>query len=476
MLFSSLEFLFLYLPLCLLCYFVIPWKYRNFVLLVFSLIFYGWEKPAYVAIMVFVTTLDWACGAGVEKYLCAGREKAADRLTAAGIVVNLLLLAFFKYTGLLLDTLRLLPFLSGLPIFHPALPIGISFYTFQSLSYVIDVRRGTVRAQKNPLVFGTYVAMFPQLIAGPIVRYETVEEELLHGLRPDVDRIAKGIRRFICGLCKKVLLANAYGLLWKEIAAGPAAERSTAAAWWGLICFAFHIYYDFSGYSDMAIGLGHVLGFTFPENFDHPYTAGSVTEFWRRWHMTLSSWFREYLYFPLGGSRCSTARNALNLLIVWACTGLWHGASWNFLCWGLYYFVILMLEKTVLKKPLAHCPAAPRHLLTGILILLGWWTFAFDASETYLTLSCALTYFGQLWGSHTTLFSAGDSYTLLRSLPITAVAAFGATNLPRKICGQVLERHPHFRFVLDALCLLGLVLCTAYLVDSEYNPFLYWQF
>ena len=365
MIFSSLTFLFAYLPLTLAAYFLTPLRWRNLTLLLVSLFFYGWGEPVYIVIMFLSILIDYTHGLLVEKY--RENDKKARWFVAQSVVFNLLLLGFFKYWDFLADNLFLLTGISlpasltllgvTIPLRNIPLPIGISFFTFQTMSYTIDVYRQDAPVQRNIISFGAFVTMFPQLIAGPIVKYKTVAEDLNHRIHT-VENFALGARRFCVGLAKKVLLANSIGALWDaQLAAQSAGELTVLGGWMGLFAFGFQIYFDFSGYSDMAIGLGQIFGFRFNENFDYPYLSASVTEFWRRWHMSLTSWFREYLYIPLGGNRGGTAKTLRNILIVWFCTGFWHGASWNFILWGLYFAAWLIVEKYVLKNVLARTPA-----------------------------------------------------------------------------------------------------------------------
>ncbi|MCX4317482.1 MAG: MBOAT family protein, partial [Lachnospiraceae bacterium] len=335
MVFSSLVFLFRFLPLTLLLYYSVPKRLRNLVLFLTSILFYAWGEPIYVVLILCSTLLDYITGRLAGHYREQRREKQARLAVGLSVSVNLLLLGIFKYTDFFLETANLL-----LPLELPkpglVLPIGISFYTFQTMSYTIDVYRGDAKVQKNLITFGAYVALFPQLIAGPIVRYKSVAEQLVCR-RENIETFFEGIMRFTVGLGKKVLIANPIGLAWQEIAAMEAGELTTAAAWMGLVAFGLQLYFDFSGYSDMAIGLGKMFGFSFPENFRYPYEARSMTEFWRRWHISLGIWFREYVYIPLGGNRKGAARQILHIAIVWALTGLWHGAHWNFVLWGIYF-------------------------------------------------------------------------------------------------------------------------------------------
>ncbi|MBQ3404374.1 MAG: MBOAT family protein, partial [Oscillospiraceae bacterium] len=372
MVFSSTVFLCGFLPAVLIIYYLCPLCVRNLFLLVASLIFYAWGEPVYVLIMLFTILFDYGAGLLIEKAEGGAKRKALLALT---VIVNLGILCFFKYTDFAIETANSL-FGTAVSYMRLALPIGISFYTFQTLSYVVDVYRGNVRAQHRIVDFAMYVTMFPQLIAGPIVRYSDIEHQL-SGREVTAERFSKGVFRFIIGLGKKVLLANQIGLLWDEVYA-LGGDMSALTAWLGALAFTFQIYFDFSGYSDMAVGIGGMLGFDFPENFRYPYESKSITEFWRRWHMTLGTWFREYLYIPLGGNRKGIARQILNLLIVWSLTGLWHGAGWNFVLWGLYFFVILVAEKLFLLMLLQRCPKWVGHVYALLLIILGWVIFACD--------------------------------------------------------------------------------------------------
>ena len=474
MLFSSLEFLYLYLPLTLLLYFLCPPRTRNAVLLAVSLVFYGWGEPVYLLLMMFTIAVDYAAGLLIARN--RDRQKRAKAILVVAIVINLGLLGFFKYSGFLLDNLRAIPALGSLPRVDLALPIGISFYTFQALSYVIDVYRRQVEAQRDPVAFGAYVTLFPQLIAGPIVRYSDVDEQLSCRTH-SVTAVASGARTFIAGLAKKVLLANTAGALWASFRDLPTEQLTTAAAWLGIVCYTIQIYFDFSGYSDMAIGLGRMLGFRFPENFYYPLTARSITDYWRRWHITLSSWFREYVYIPLGGNRCGTARTYLNLLTVWALTGLWHGASWNFVIWGLYFFVLLALERAFLGKWLERCPRIVGHLWTVVAVVFSFYIFVFDGSLETLSPSAARAYLGVLFGAGGAgLFDASVGYELIRNLPFFIICTVGLTPLPKRLFWRLYERHRVMNAVVIVLCVTGLLLCTAYLVDSAYNPFLYFRF
>ena len=451
MVFSSLTFLCVFLPLTLGAYYLCPRRGRNAVLLAASLAFYAWGEPKYVLLMVLSITANYLFG----RLIAAGRKKL---WLTVSLVFDLGLLCVFKYTCLLLDTFHAL---TGAQIDLPrlALPIGISFYTFQAMSYTIDVYRGTVAVQKNLADFGAYISMFPQLIAGPIVRYADVERELRER-RVDAEAFAGGLCRFSVGLAKKVLLANQFGALWETASAG---APSAMMAWLGALAFTFQIYFDFSGYSDMAIGLGALFGFHFPENFRHPYESTSVTEFWRRWHISLGTWFREYLYIPLGGNRRGTARQLLNLLIVWSLTGLWHGAGWNFLLWGVYYFILLALEKLFLLKHLEKLPAFVRHLYTLLAVVLGWVLFACDGAALGVYVRALAGANGARGGM--------DVYYLLKYAPLLLIAAVGSTSLPQRLAAKV---KPFWPRALGALVLLAL--SAVLLIGESYNPFLYFRF
>ena len=464
MVFSSLTFLFAYLPITLLLYFLVPLRWRNFVLLVVSLFFYGWGEPVYITIMFLSIFIDYSHGLLVEKY--RRRDKVARYFVGQSVVFNLLLLGFFKYWDFLAVNLSAIPGIE-LPVLGVPLPIGISFFTFQTMSYTIDVYRQDAPAQKDIVRFGAFVTMFPQLIAGPIVKYKTVAAELNERTNT-AEEFACGARRFCVGLAKKVLLANSIGALWDQsLAAAGTQSLTVVGGWIGLLAFGFQIYFDFSGYSDMAIGLGHMFGFTFEENFNYPYLASSVTDFWRRWHMSMTSWFREYLYIPLGGNRGGTAKALRNILIVWFCTGFWHGASWNFIIWGLYFAAWLVLEKYVLRSVLAKTPAAIKHLYTLIIVFVGWGIFAME------DLSVCMQYLAACFGK-AALWSDTNGYTL-RSFALTfLLLAVSSTPLGKRVWGRMPEKAQ--KVLSPVLMAASLLVCTAYLVDGSYNPFLYFRF
>ena len=475
MVFSSLTFLFVYLPITLLLYFVVPFRWRNLVLLAVSLLFYGWGEPIYISIMIISTLIDYTHGMLVEKY--RANDRKARRLVAQSVIFNLLLLGFFKYGTFLADNLYLLTGIQlpesvtigsvTIPLLGIPLPIGISFFTFQTMSYTIDVYRRDAPVQRNLVTFGAFVTMFPQLIAGPIIKYKSVAEELKHRVCSS-QRFAMGARRFTVGLAKKVLLANAIGALWDStLAAQGAGELTVIGGWLGLVAYGFQIYFDFSGYSDMAIGLGHMLGFHFLENFDYPYLSASVTEFWRRWHMSLTSWFREYLYIPLGGNRGGKIKHLRNILIVWLCTGIWHGASWNFVLWGLYFAFWLIVEKFVLSGVLQKTPSGIKHLYTILVVLVGWGIFAVE------DLGRCGAYLRTCFGGGA-LWSSANGYDL-RSYGLTLVVlAVASTTVGKRLWARLPRRGQ--AVCAPVLMAAALLLCTAYLVDGSYNPFLYFRF
>ena len=462
--FSSLTFLFAYLAVTLPLYFIAPLRCRNLVLLAVSLFFYGWGEPVYIFIMILSILIDYTHGMLVEKY--RDRDALARWFVAESVIFNLLLLGFFKYWDFLAANISLLPGVS-LPQLGIPLPIGISFFTFQTMSYTIDVYRNDAPVQRNIVAFGAFVTMFPQLIAGPIVKYKTVAAELNNRVH-STEGFSQGALRFTVGLGKKVLLANAIGQLWEaELAAGQGGTLTALGGWMGLLAYGFQIYFDFSGYSDMAIGLGRMFGFRFPENFDYPYLSASVTEFWRRWHMSLTSWFREYLYIPLGGSRHAEGRTIRNILIVWFCTGFWHGASWNFILWGLYFAGWLILEKYAFREALTRTPVWLKHGYTLLVVFAGWGIFAIE------DLADLGRYFAACLGKNG-LWSAADGY-YLRSFGLTfLILILASTPLGKRVWARLPDGA---RRTLEALLLLlGLIASTAYLVDGSYNPFLYFRF
>ncbi|WP_455715069.1 MBOAT family O-acyltransferase [Anaerosporobacter sp.] len=470
MVFSSLLFLFRYLPIVLVLYYIVPRAYRNAILFFMSLLFYAWGEPVYILLMLFSTAVDYTNGRFVDYYIKKGQRNKAKFFVILAVIINLVLLGFFKYTDFVIDLVNKVADGALTPL-SLALPIGISFYTFQTMSYTIDIYRGNAIVQKNIIDFGTYVTLFPQLIAGPIVQYNQVDTQLKNR-KETVDEFAYGIQRFVIGLGKKVLLANNIGLLWDNINAMNIENVTVATAWIGIFAFAFQIYFDFSGYSDMAIGLGHMFGFTFLENFNYPYISRSITEFWRRWHISLSSWFRDYVYIPLGGSRKGLAKQIRNIFIVWLLTGIWHGASMNFLYWGLYFAILLMLEKIFLLRYLEKLPAFVSRIYAMFFVLLGWVIFAFD------NISEGKDYLAAMFGRMSNSFANGETIYLLYNngvlLIILILASSGIlTKLVKKKMDKVTLPNT---IICNIYYLLILFLSVAYLVDASYNPFLYFRF
>ena len=466
MVFSSTIFLCVYLPLVLLGYYICPKKGRNLFLLIVSLVFYAWGEPKYVFLMIFSILVNYIFGRLMDKN--RGRQKRMKLLLVLSVVIDLGLLSVFKYTDFVITNINAI-FGSSFDLLNIALPIGISFYTFQAMSYTIDVYRNDVRVQKNLIDFGMYITMFPQLIAGPIVRYADVQDQLADRSVTTAD-FSEGVMRFVVGLGKKVLLANQMGAVWSDIYA-LGGDVSALMAWTGAIAYTFQIYFDFSGYSDMAIGLGRMFGFKFPENFRYPYQSVSITDFWRRWHITLSTWFKEYLYIPLGGNRRGLARQALNLLIVWSLTGFWHGAGWNFVMWGLYYFVILFIEKLFLLKALDKLPKFFRHVYALLLIIIGWVIFASD------DVSVLLPYLGSMFGANGAI-GGMDVYTLLTKAVLLIICCIASTELPKKLflsaAGAMNEKAA---FTLKSVLMIALLaLSMILLIGDSYNPFLYFRF
>ena len=466
MVFSSTIFLCVYLPLVLLGYYICPKKGRNLFLLIVSLVFYAWGEPKYVFLMIFSILVNYIFGRLMDKH--RENKKRLKLMLVLSVVIDLGLLSVFKYTDFIITNVNAI-FGANFDLLNIALPIGISFYTFQAMSYTIDVYRNDVRVQKNLIDFGMYITMFPQLIAGPIVRYADVQDQLAERSVTTAD-FSEGVMRFVVGLGKKVLLANQMGAVWSDIYA-LGGDVSALMAWTGAIAYTFQIYFDFSGYSDMAIGLGRMFGFKFPENFRYPYQSVSITDFWRRWHITLSTWFKEYLYIPLGGNRCGLARQALNLLIVWSLTGFWHGAGWNFVMWGLYYFVILFIEKLFLLKALDKLPKFFRHVYALLLIIIGWVIFASD------DVSVLLPYLGSMFGANGAI-GGMDVYTLLTKAVLLIICCIASTELPKKLflsaAGAMNEKAA---FTLKSVLMIALLaLSMILLIGDSYNPFLYFRF
>ena len=470
MVFSSLIFLFMYLPIVLLAYYACPRKWRNLLLFVVNLVFYGWGEPIYVSLMVISTVVDYTCGWFINKYRESAPKKAKGFLIAS-MVINLSMLGFFKYSGMVLKTINLLPFVD-IPIPKlPDLPIGISFYTFQTMSYSIDVYRREAPVQKNIITFGTYVSLFPQLIAGPIVRYKDVAYQLDHR-RETLDDFTGGVCIFCVGLAKKVLIANQMGALWESMLS-TGQDNGWLGSWVGIIAYSFQIYFDFSGYSDMACGLGNMLGFEFLKNFNYPYISKSIIEFWRRWHISLGTWFREYVYIPLGGNRKGFPRQILNLLIVWFLTGLWHGASYNFILWGLYFGLLLVIEKLVLKKWLDKAPAAIQHIYALFFVVIGWVIFYF--AEDMGGMPAMGAFFASMFNFGGVVVG-NDALTLIMSyLPMLLIAALASTPLGVKLYSKV-RTAPVTPVLQSIYCAVVMAASTALLVAGSYNPFIYFRF
>ncbi len=468
MLFSGIPFLFYFLPILIILYFIVPSKFKNLVMIIASFTFYAWGEIRFIPIMLALSVEDFVCAKLMEKY--RSNKKLRTLFMLISVCSNLGVLLYFKYTNFFLENAFAL-FGKTSPFVKIILPIGVSFNTFQSISYAIDVYRGTTSCEKSYYNYLAYTTLFPQIIAGPIVRYVTVENDLDDHIL-NMDSFAEGMRRFILGLGKKVLIANNAGYLWDMISSGKAGEASVVLSWLGIVAYAFQIYFDFSGYSDMAIGLARVFGLKFDENFNYPYISKSVTEFWRRWHITLGSWFRDYVYIPMGGNRVSTVRWMLNILTVWGLTGFWHGASWNFIFWGLYFAVLLVLEKKLLGKFLSKAPNWLLHIYTMLLVLISWVIFYFE------DLGVLWAYLQGMFGVGLSFVNSNALYQLSSYFIIFAVAAYAST--------------PHFKNTVLALSeksnnrlvnigsslfyLVIFVVCLAYLVNSTYNPFLYFRF
>lgn len=487
MLFSSITFLFGFLPIVLILYYISPRAFRNMVLMLVSLFFYAWGEPVYVIIMIFSILVAYILGLLTGSCMRKCHYGAAKLVTALAVALNLIILIYFKYIGFFVENISALfgikppvfdislPYGINFSVLSPALPLGISFYTFQILSYSVDVYRKTVSPQKNFINLAAYVTLFPQLIAGPIVRYETVAAEL-EERHENTDDFGEGARRFIVGLGKKVLLANVAGELFDTLSVLPQSENTIVLSWICSVAYSVQIYYDFSGYSDMAIGLGRMLGFHFLENFNYPYISGSATEFWRRWHISLSTWFRDYVYIPLGGNRGGRARTVRNIFIVWLLTGFWHGAEWNFVIWGLYYFIILMLEKNGFGKILERLPAVVRHIYALLVINIGWVIFSYD--DIHLLKRALSNMFGM---NGLPVISRQTVYYIV-SYGIFLIMAFvGTTPFPTMLAKRFAKGNTGGRAVAAGAAELVylfavLLLCTAFLAGNSFNPFLYFRF
>lgn len=468
MLFSSIVFLFTFLPAVVILYYLLPVRFRNVILLLASLVFYAWGEPVYLFLMLLSILFNYFSGLDIARNL--QDKRAAKRSLVFNLIINLAVLGFFKYEGFVLDTLN-----GILPVhisYHALpLPIGISFYTFQILSYIIDVYRGNVKVQTNLPNFALYVTMFPQLIAGPIVQYADVDEQLA-SREVSWTKFGEGSMYFIRGLAKKVLLANTSGMIFTEVSGLAKGNIAVMTAWLGAFAYMFQIYFDFSGYSDMAIGLGKMFGFEFNMNFNYPYVSKSITEFWRRWHISLSSWFRDYVYIPLGGNRVSKIKHIRNLLIVWFLTGLWHGAAWNFVAWGLYYGVILIIEKYLLSPVLDRLPDVVRHIYSIVLVVIGWVLF-FSSS-----FGQAADYIRVMFGAGAHGFADRESmYLLTSNLILWLILIFGSTPLVHFRYEHMLRTKKWNTTIINSVVYVALfIVCIAYLVTETYNPFLYFRF
>ena len=459
MVFSSIPFLFFFLPIVLICYYLVPFKLKNYVLLVFSLIFYAWGEPVYIILMIFSCLLNYFYA------LYHDKVKNKKLLFILCIVANLLILGFFKYADFLIDIINSIFRLNINPL-KLALPIGISFFTFQTMSYSIDVYRSSVVPERNFFYFTTYVSMFPQLIAGPIVRYETISKELY---KRDINfnNFSDGLLRFMQGLFKKVLIANNIGYLWTTLSSME--SLSIASAWLGIIAYTFQIYFDFSAYSDMAIGMGKMLGFNYLDNFNYPYISKSVTEFWRRWHISLSSWFKDYVYIPLGGSKCSRIKHIRNILIVWCLTGIWHGASYNFMLWGLYYGIILIIEKFFLKGFLSKLPNTLKHIYTMLVVIIGWLIFAStDLSMFSVYFSNMFNIFKYPFIDETFIFYFKSYFIIIVISTLLSMPIY--QNIKKKLNSR------GWMIISLILYLVFFFITVSYLVSDSYNPFLYFRF
>lgn len=479
MVFSTSIFLYLFLPLTLIIYYISPKKCKNLIILLSGLLFYSWGEPIYVIVMLISTMIDYCAGLVMNRF--DGRKLPRRICLIVSVVMNLGLLGVFKYSGFIAENINAIAGQQLIDInnmnffgieFLPMnmLPIGISFFTFQSMSYTIDMYLGNVKVQKNPISFAAFVTLFPQIVAGPIVRYDDVAKEL-DDRTISIDLIYDGVIKFIIGLAKKVLIANSIGSLWTEIKGLNLGDVSVLTSWLGILAFTFQIYFDFSGYSDMAIGLGKMMGFNFPKNFDYPYMSKSISEFWRRWHITLGSWFKSYVYFPLGGNRKGLPRTVLNLAIVWFLTGVWHGASWNFILWGSLYGVVIIIEKLFLGKVLKKLPTVVCSIYTMLLVILGW--VLFDTAD----LPTAGNYIATMFGASGILIDSAALYYLATYAITFIICIIGCTDLPKKAVEFIRSKcTPLINYGGIAVIMGMLVLCTAYLVDQTYNPFLYFNF
>lgn len=465
--FSSLTFLYFFLPIVLLLYFIVPMKVKNVIILISGLLFYAWGEPIYIVVMIISSSIDYVAGRLLHKF--DDKKKLRLVLLLVSLSMNLGILAVFKYSSFLIGNVN---GIFGTSFIDPKLPlpIGISFYTFQSMSYTIDMYMRKIKVQKSLLNFMSYVSLFPQIVAGPIVRYEDVQNEM-ETRTINTTKVAEGIGMFVKGLAKKVILANNIGLIWTAVRVMDFNTISTATAWIGILAFTFQIYFDFSGYSDMAVGLGKMLGFNFPQNFNYPYIAKSISEFWRRWHITLGSWFRSYVYIPMGGNRKGLPKTIRNLVVVWMLTGLWHGASWNFILWGLYFGVLIILERLFLGKLLEKMPGFISRAYAFILVVFGW--VLFEITD----LGQAFSYFKAMFGGTGVVIDSASKYLLETNLIIFAICIIASTQIIKKLYEKISSLKGNvIQYVMPVIQFATMIVCTAYLVDATYNPFLYFRF
>ncbi len=472
MVFSSATFLIVFLPLTMVLYYLVGVKLtkstavKNFILLVASLVFYAWGEPVYIILMLLSIFFNFIVGKDMEQERRRNHKKRLKSLFVFAILFNIFVLGFFKYANLFIGTFAGITGLAVRPLNLP-LPVGISFYTFQIMSYIIDLYKGNIKAQKKLFVFALYVSLFPQLIAGPIVKYKDIQDQLMNRKETWLS-YSRGLNRFIFGLSKKLILANTLGSIYAQVQQAGVDNMSVLTAWTGIICYTLQIYFDFSGYSDMAIGLGGVFGFEFCENFDYPYIATSITDFWRRWHMSLSSWFKEYVYIPLGGNRCKVPRVIFNLLVVWLLTGFWHGAAWNFVLWGLYYGILLILEKYILDNLLKKIPSFFRWLGTMVCVMVGWVFFSAPS------IGEAFAYIGAMFGRAASFADSFGSFLLSTNFALLIIGGVCALPVYKAMSSRMKPKN-RSRLILAATPLL-FVLCIIFMISETYNPFLYFRF
>lgn len=467
MVFSSLTFLYFFLPVVLGLYFIVPMKIKNLIILISGILFYSWGEPIYVGVMLLSTVIDYTAGLIIHKY--DDKPKIRFACLLVSLCMNLGLLGVFKYSSFLIGNINSI---FGLSIADPKLPlpIGISFFTFQSMSYTIDLYLRKIKVQKNIISFTSFVSLFPQIVAGPIVRYDDIATEI-DNRTITVSKVSEGIGVFVKGLAKKVILANNIGIVWTTVKAMEYSQISALTAWVGILAFTFQIYFDFSGYSDMAVGLGKMMGFSFPQNFDYPYVSKSVSEFWRRWHMTLGAWFRSYVYIPLGGNRNGLPKTIRNLIIVWFLTGMWHGASWNFIIWGIYFGVLIIIERLGFGKILEKLPTILSRLYTFLIVVFGWVLFEITS------LSDIKAYFNAMFASGGLFADSTGLYLLSTNIILFAVCIFGSTTVTKKIYTKLNEQNGKIiQVAAPVVQLVFMLLCTAYLVNSTSNVFLYFNF